>query len=106
MDQTDIYRTEYRLLDRLNQDCMYYITLCANGIDPVRAQGALWAGTVEQQIAKMHELWNLLPEKPEWLTEEEIDCMEELLVGLRDGRIDPENPFQQPEASDMEHDER
>lgn len=61
---------------------------------------------VERQIAKMHELWNLLPEKPEWLTEEEVDCMEDLLVGLRDGRIDPENPFQQPEASDMEHDER
>lgn len=58
---------EYRLLGRLKADCDYF--LGAGG----RTEKHLWAGNVREQIAKMRELYALLPEKPEWLTPEDID---------------------------------
>ena len=58
---------EYRLVGRLKADCDYL--LGAGG----RAEKHLWAGNVREQIAKMRELYVLLPEKPEWLTMEDID---------------------------------
>ena len=58
---------EYRLLGRLKADCDYF--LGAGG----RAEKHLWAGNVREQIAKMRELYDALPEKPEWLTMEDID---------------------------------
>ena len=57
----------YFLLSRLKDDCEYF--LGAGG----RAEKHLWAGTVREQIAKMRELYAALPEKPEWLTQEDID---------------------------------
>ena len=33
----------------------------------------MWTGSVRAQIAKMRELYDTLPEKPEWLTKETID---------------------------------
>ena len=61
------HRDEYRLLGRLKADCDYF--LGAGG----RAEKHLWAGNVREQIAKMRELYAALPEKPEWLTPEDID---------------------------------
>ena len=58
---------EYRLLGRLKADCDYFLD--AGG----RAEKHLWAGNVREQIAKMRELYAALPEKPEWLTSEDID---------------------------------
>jgi len=58
---------EYQLLDRLRTDCEYF--LGAGG----RSEKHLWAGSVYAQIAKMRELYDILPEKPEWLTKEAID---------------------------------
>ena len=57
----------YQLLSRLKADCDYF--LGAGG----RAEKHLWAGNVREQIAKMRELYDALPEKPEWLTMEDID---------------------------------
>ena len=57
----------YFLLSRLKADCEYF--LGAGG----RAEKHLWAGNVREQIAKMRELYAALPEKPEWLTQEDID---------------------------------
>ena len=57
----------YFLLSRLKADCEYF--LGAGG----RAEKHLWAGNVREQIAKMRELYAALPEKPEWLTMEDID---------------------------------
>ena len=62
-DRTD----DYRLLSRLRSDCDYF--LGAGG----RSEKHLWAGNVYEQIAKMRELYQSLPQKPEWLTEEAID---------------------------------
>ena len=58
---------EYRLLDRLRADCEYFLGAGA------RAEKHLWAGNVHAQIAKLRELYDALPEKPEWLTKEAID---------------------------------
>ena len=58
---------DYVLLDRLRADCDYF--LGAGG----RSEKHLWAGNVLAQINKMRELYDALPEKPEWLTTEAID---------------------------------
>ena len=66
----------YRLLSRLCADCDYFLG---------EGQGAekhLWAGSVNAQIAKMRELYDSLPEKPEWLTAEAIDAYERRMTGL------------------------
>ena len=64
------YKTEYMLLSRLKSDCEYYLGF-GN-----RSNARLWAGNVKAQIAKMKELYNMLPVKPIWLTIEDIDNYE------------------------------
>lgn len=61
------HNQEYQLLDRLRSDCEYFLG-AGN-----RAEKHLWTGSVRAQIAKMRELYDTLPEKPEWLTKETID---------------------------------
>ena len=61
------HEEEYRLLSRLKADCDYFLD--AGG----RTEKHLWAGNVREQIAKIRELYAALPEKPEWLTPEDID---------------------------------
>ncbi|MDD3228241.1 MAG: SNF2-related protein [Oscillospiraceae bacterium] len=65
--QSKNYAYEYQLLSRLRSDCDYFLN--AGG----RNEKSLWAGDVYAQIAKMRELYDLLPEKPEWLTKDDID---------------------------------
>ena len=72
--ETPDYSNSYRLLDRLRTDCDYY--LGAGG----RSEKHLWAGNVEKQIAKMRELYASLPEKPEWLSEQDIDRYEQQMT--------------------------
>ena len=66
-DEAQPFSGQYRLLDRLRTDCEYFLGAGQ------RAEKHLWAGSVEAQIAKMRELYDELPEKPEWLSTEEID---------------------------------
>lgn len=68
------YTFEYQLLSRLQSDCEYFLEHgdCW--------EKHLWAGNVDDQIAKMRELYDLLPEKPEWLTEQEIDGYEQRMI--------------------------
>ena len=65
------FRNEYQLLDRLRSDCEYFLG------EGQRNEKHLWAGNVFMQIAKMRELYDALPDKPEWLTKEAIDSYEE-----------------------------
>lgn len=69
------FSNEYRLLDRLRGDCEYYLGAGQ------RAEKHLWAGSVEKQIAKMRELYSQLTEKPEWLTEHDINLYEQQMAG-------------------------
>ena len=61
------HNPNYQLLDRLRADCEYFLG-AGN-----RAEKHLWAGSVYAQIVKMRELYDALPQKPEWLTEKMID---------------------------------
>ncbi|BFL39157.1 LPD11 domain-containing protein [Agathobaculum massiliense] len=65
------FSNEYQLLDRLRADCEYFLGAGQ------RNEKHLWAGGVYAQIAKMRELYDALPEKPEWLTKETIDSYED-----------------------------
>ena len=64
----------YQLLSRLQQDCEYYL---GHGN---RAKKHLWAGDEAEQIAKMKEIYAILPEKPEWITLEQIAQYEAAMV--------------------------
>ena len=64
----------YRLLSRLKADCDYFLD--AGG----RVEKHLWAGSVRAQIAKMREIYETLPAKPEWLTKEAIDDYDEQMT--------------------------
>lgn len=63
----------YMLLDRLKQDCEYFL---GNGNG--NAEHSLWAKDIDEQIAKMKELYNSFTDdqKPEWITMEDIDNYE------------------------------
>lgn len=58
---------DYRLLDRLRTDCEYFLGAGQ------RHERDLWAGNVYAHIEKMREIYASLPDKPEWLTETQID---------------------------------
>jgi hypothetical protein len=66
----------YQLLSRLQSDCEYFLGA---------GQGHekhLWAGNVKNQIAKMWELYNAVPEKPNWLTAQDIERYEKQMAGV------------------------
>lgn len=68
----------YQLLGRLQSDCEYFLGY-GNG-----SENRLWAGNIEEQIAKMKELWNDLSVKPKWLTYEQIEDYERRMLDLRE----------------------
>jgi hypothetical protein len=57
---------DYALLSRMKSDCEYFL---GNGDGHEKH---LWSGNVDDQIAKMKELWEGLTVKPEWLSMEDI----------------------------------
>lgn len=71
---------EYSMLGRLQSDCEYFLGN-GNGYE-----GHLWAHTVEAQIKEMRDRWNAFEddEKPEWLTMEQIDEYEKLMLDRRE----------------------
>lgn len=60
-------RFYYQFLDRLRSDCGYYL---GNG---GRYAPHLWTGEERSHIELMRAVYAILPEKPEWLTAEQID---------------------------------
>lgn len=62
----------YMLLDRLKQDCEYFLGNGNGNVD------TLWAKDIDKQIAKMKELYNSFAdnEKPEWITMNDINDYE------------------------------
>lgn len=73
---------EYQMLGRLKLDCDYFL---GNGYG---YEPHLWAGSVEKQIKEMRDRWNAFEEdeKPEWLTMEQIDEYEKLMLKTRKER--------------------
>ena len=68
------YTPEYQLLDRLRMDCEYFLGAGQH------SEKHLWAGNRHAQIAKMRELYEMIPDKPEWLTPEMINSYEERMA--------------------------
>ena len=73
--ETPASQENYQLLSRLKSDCDYYLG------EGGRAEKHLWAGDVKAQIAKMLDLYALLPKKPKWLTLEDIEHYEQQMTG-------------------------
>ena len=71
---------DYMMLSRLEQDCKYFLGY-GNGYEK-----HLWAGNVEDQIAEMRKIYNKLPEKPQWLSLEDIDKYEKDMLAKRDSK--------------------
>lgn len=67
----------YGLLDRMVQDCEYYLGV-GYGFEK-----HLWAGSVERQIQAMREIYDALAKKPEWLTREDIDEYERKMLAVK-----------------------
>lgn len=69
----------YMLLDRLKQDCEYFLGNGNGNAD------TLWAKDIDEQIAKMKELYNSFAddEKPEWITIEDINNYEKKMKELK-----------------------
>ena len=61
-------RFRYMMLDRLKQDCNYYLRI------DVGSPYVLWGGDEKNHIENMKALWNTFPEgeTPEWLTWDDI----------------------------------
>ena len=68
------YTPEYQLLDRLRMDCEYFLGAGQH------SEKHLCAGNRHAQIAKMRELYEMIPDKPEWLTPEMINSYEERMA--------------------------
>lgn len=71
---------KYMLLDRLKSDCEYFLG-AGNGYE-----GALWAGSVAKQIEEMKKLYEQLPEKPEWLSLDDINNYEKEMNNLLENK--------------------
>ena len=69
-------RFRYQLLDRMRQDCLYFLG-CGRR-DPKH----LWAKDAEKQIAYMKAVWHSFPAdgKPGWLTMDEITSLEKRML--------------------------
>ena len=75
------YEHEYRLLSRCKQDCEYFLGYGG------RCDKHLWAGNPKDHIAKMRELYSIVPEKPEWLSLEQIDEYERRMLAEEGEKI-------------------
>lgn len=78
-DKNDRKEFNYMLLDRLRNDCEYFLNY-GNGYEP-----NLWAGDIDSQISKMKKLYNSFAddEKPEWITIEDINNYEKKMKELK-----------------------
>lgn len=78
-DKNDRKEFNYMLLDRLRNDCEYFLNY-GNGYE-----SNLWAGDIDSQISKMKKLYNSFAddEKPEWITIEDINNYEKKMKELK-----------------------
>lgn len=63
----------YQLLDRMREDCEYYLDYGG------RHPKYLWAQEEREHISYMKQIWQSFSEKPEWLSWDEILEYEKLM---------------------------
>lgn len=94
MDEGKV-RHSYMLLGRLVEDCKYYIE--SHG-----SEEQLWAKNVEKQIQTMKGFWYSLDEKPQWLTEEQLeDYASRMLQEKADREAGKENKITYPKNNNI-----
>lgn len=73
---SDTESFRYQLLDRMRQDCLYYLTYGG------RMAKYLWAQEETEHIENMKAIYNSFPEekKPEWLSMDEIEKYERQIM--------------------------
>lgn len=76
-----------KLLGRLKLDCDYYLK--------TGAEKHLWAETVEKQIAKINELYEIMPENA-YFTREQIDDYEKKMLAIKNGEVEKPIPYETP----------
>lgn len=69
------FEFEYMMLSRLQSDCEYYL-----GSGGQNAEHALYYHDEKKHIEEMKKIYDILPIKPEWLTEEKLKEYEKLLL--------------------------
>lgn len=91
----------YMLLDRLKQDCEYFL---GNGNGNVKH---LWAGDIDEQIDKMKELYNSFAddEKPEWITMKDINNYEKKMKALKNSKEKKTEVTERDLSKDLYQDE-
>ena len=69
-------RFRYQLLDRMRQDCLYFLSYGRR--DP----RYLWANDAVEQLVYMKAVWNSFPSdgKPEWMTMDDILSLEKRML--------------------------
>ena len=69
-------RFRYQLLDRMRQDCLYFLSYGRR--DP----RYLWANDAVEHLVYMKAVWNSFPSdgKPEWMTMDEILSLEKRML--------------------------
>lgn len=69
-------RFRYQLLDRMRQDCLYFLSYGR------RNPKYLWANDAAGQLVYMKAVWDSFPSdgKPEWMTMDEITSLEKRML--------------------------
>ena len=66
---------KYQLLSRMKSDCLYFLGF-GNG------KSRLWGGTINEHLDFMKTLYSMIIEKPEWLTEEEMEEFKKRMIEI------------------------
>lgn len=83
VEEVSDFKDVYRLLSRLKEDCDYFLGAGE------RQEKHLWAGSAAAQLDKMRELYALVPEKPEWLTEQELSDYAQRMAPVQQEQAPP-----------------
>ena len=73
-------RFNYMMLGRMQSDCKYWIHCSEKGWSPESIAKHMSKESPEAHIKEMKRLYELVPQKPEWLTMEEIEEFEEKML--------------------------
>lgn len=84
----------YMLLDRLRQDCQYFI-------DSSHSETTLWAHDIDDQINLMYALYDIVSKKPEWITIDEIAELETSMKNIASPELELEPEPEQDDEADL-----
>jgi hypothetical protein len=71
---------KYMCMSRMKMDCKYWIQQEEKGWSHESLNKHLMKGNPTDQIKEMKRLYELVPQKPEWLTMEQIEEFEEKMI--------------------------